>query len=86
MSTCFDINRAATVCNTVSLQLNKTNLSNSDFDKFNFSTASTQLSLIVAAGFNKGEIHVFDLFKKEASVFYNNQVKILIRKIPNFIC
>jgi hypothetical protein len=32
------------------------------------------LSLILAAGFNKGEIHVFDGFKKEASVFYNNNV------------
>ena len=30
------------------------------------------MSLIIAAGFNKGEIHVFDGFKKEASVFYNN--------------
>jgi hypothetical protein len=40
-----------------------------------FSTATTNLSLIVAAGFNKGEIHVFDLFKNDASVFYNNAVK-----------
>jgi len=32
------------------------------------------LSLIIAAGFSKGEIHVFDGFKKEASVFYNNNV------------
>ncbi|RNA19590.1 hypothetical protein BpHYR1_042756 [Brachionus plicatilis] len=61
MSTCFDVNEAATVCNTLSLQLNKTiniNLSSSDFDKINFSTAPSQLSLIVAAGFNKGEIHM----------------------------
>jgi hypothetical protein len=35
---------------------------------------SSYLSLIVAAGFNKGEIHVFDVFKKEASVFFNNSV------------
>jgi hypothetical protein len=39
-----------------------------------FSTATANLSLIVAAGFNKGEIHVFDLFKNDASVFYNNSV------------
>lgn len=32
-------------------------------------------SLIVATGFNKGEIHVFDAFKPDASVFYNNTVK-----------
>lgn len=77
MSTCFDINKVATVCNTALLQLNKTiniNLSSSDFEKMSFSTTTSQLSLIVAAGFNKGEIHVFDLFKDEASVFYNNQV------------
>lgn len=40
--------------------------------KLNFSPSC--LSLILAAGFNKGEIHVFDGFKKEASVFYNNNV------------
>lgn len=34
----------------------------------------SHLSLIIAAGFNRGEIHVFDGFKKEASVFYNNNV------------
>jgi hypothetical protein len=38
------------------------------------------LSLIIAAGFSKGEIHVFDGFKKEASVFYNNNVIIMILK------
>ena len=77
MSTCFDINLTASISNTVSLQLAKpqnANLLNSDFDKINFSTSTSQLSLIVAAGFNKGEIHVFDVFKKDASVFYNNMV------------
>ncbi|CAF0909785.1 unnamed protein product [Brachionus calyciflorus] len=75
MSTCFDINTTATLSNTLSLQLTRAqnaNLSNSDFDRINFSTSPSQLSLIVAAGFNKGEIHVFDVFKKDASVFYNN--------------
>ena len=42
-----------------------------------FNTSPTYLSLIIAAGFNKGEIHLFDGFKKEASVFYNNHVTIL---------
>ncbi len=40
-----------------------------------FNTSPAHLSLIIAAGFSKGEIHVFDGFKKEASVFYNNNVK-----------
>ena len=39
-----------------------------------FNTSPSYLSLIIAAGFNKGEIHLFDGFKKEASVFYNNHV------------
>ena len=44
----------------------------------NLNLASSYLSLIVAAGFNKGEIHVFDVFKKEASVFFNNSVIFLL--------
>lgn len=41
------------------------------------SLSPSSLSLIIAAGFSKGEIHVFDGFKKEASIFYNNNVSSL---------
>jgi hypothetical protein len=29
-------------------------------------------SLLVAVGFSKGEIHVYDAFKKDSSLFFNN--------------
>jgi hypothetical protein len=67
-STCIDLNHKASILNTQSLQ--KLNANGDLVGEFNVST--TNLSLIVAAGFQKGEIHVFDLFKNEASVFYNN--------------
>ena len=85
MSTCFDVNSHASIVNTVALQ-NATSLSSSPTistsnkpnskkqNELNLTTSC--LSLIVAAGFNKGEIHVFDAFKKEASVFYNNAVSV----------
>ena len=86
ISTCFDVNLMASNCNTLDLQnksvlktdSTETNVSNGNttiattINKLNLSTNC--LSLILAAGFNKGEIHVFDGFKKEASVFYNNNV------------
>lgn len=43
----------------------------------------SHLSLIIAAGFNKGEVHVFDGFKKEASVFYNNNVSAIYLKLSS---
>lgn len=43
-------------------------------DTFNLTISPSSLSLIVAAGFSKGEIHVFDVFKKDASVFFNSSV------------
>jgi len=64
MSTCFDLNANASMLNTVDLQ------AKSDAQSVDLSPSS--LSLIVAAGFSKGEIHVFDGFHKEASVFFNN--------------
>jgi hypothetical protein len=65
---------AANSANNLSTQIlsARSELANSRGDTF--STSTTNLSLIVAAGFNKGEIHVFDLFKNEASAFYNNSV------------
>ena len=39
-----------------------------------YNLSPSYLSLIVAAGFNKGDIHLFDAFKKDASVFYNDNV------------
>lgn len=81
MSTCFDQNVTASMLNTLELQ-NKNNDSKNNATAIredSLNTVSTSvnlspnnLSLIIAAGFNKGEIHVFDGFKKEASVFYNN--------------
>ena len=47
-------------------------------ESFKLSLAPSNLSLIVAAGFAKGEIHVFDVFKKDASVFFNSSVSSLI--------
>ena len=82
VSTCLDANKAASAANTNVLQAKRinyssSNLSNSDKNSTNsaFNTAATYLSLVVAAGFAKGEIHVFDLYKNDASVFYNNSVK-----------
>ena len=79
MSTCFDINSNASIANTIALQTNSspTMLASNDGNskvKSELNLSPTALSLIVAAGFNRGEIHVFDAFKKDASVFYNNTV------------
>lgn len=52
---------------------------------FRFSITPTNLSLIVAAGFAKGEIHVFDVFKKDASVFFNNSVITVIFVFLNIL-
>ncbi len=64
MSTCFDLNLNASMLNTIDLQVRPPSTS--------IDLSPTHLSLILAAGFNKGEIHIFDGFHKEASVFYNN--------------
>lgn len=77
-STCFDINRNASVLNTLALQSNISPMQASKNSANNLNISPSNLSLIVAAGFSKGEIHVFDFFKKEASVFFNNSVNINI--------
>ena len=74
MSTCFDINETASIANSLDLQ--SSNPSEAGQTK-TLSLSESNLSLIVAAGFNKGEIHVFDCYKKEASVFYNNSVSVV---------
>ena len=77
-STCFDINRNASVLNTLALQSNISPMQASKNSASSLNISPSNLSLIVAAGFSKGEIHVFDFFKKEASVFFNNSVNIII--------
>ncbi len=70
------VSSSATTTSTSSASSNSsassTTTSGNTATKLNLSPSC--LSLILAAGFNKGEIHVFDGFKKEASVFYNNNV------------
>jgi hypothetical protein len=88
MSSCFDVNRTSSIANTLELQSlyksksNIINNNNSDHAKESSvnssnssnqtSTSSLYLSLIIASGFSRGEIHVFDAFKKDSSVFFNN--------------
>jgi hypothetical protein len=74
MSSCFDVNTSASRSNTLALQPNLLSTTVGATGDNDINLTSAQLSLIVAAGFNKGEIHVFDAFKKEASIFYNSNV------------
>jgi hypothetical protein len=80
MSTCFDINKTASQANTLVYQTKSpvqpliTYPYSSNHLTPSLNLTPAYLSLIVAAGFNKGEIHVFDIFKKDASIFYNNSV------------
>lgn len=68
VSTCFDINTQASILNTQCLH-NESRLA--DVNKSR-TLSTSHLSLITAAGFAKGEIHVFDAFRKETSSFYNS--------------
>ncbi len=80
MSTCFDINSNASIANTIALQNNSSPTHpSSSKNKAELNLTPSCLSLIVAAGFNRGEIHVFDAYKKDASVFFNNTVRVLCK-------
>lgn len=76
VSTCFDINHTASIANTLVYQtkvpISFTSIQNANLLNPQLNLAPSYLSLIVAAGFNKGELHVFDVFKKDASIFFNN--------------
>ena len=92
ITTCFDLNTNASMLNTLELQKRASDNSSTpptpslssplkghyQIDSASVNLSPSHLSLIIAAGFNKGEVHVFDGFKKEASIFYNNNVSVLM--------